>query len=263
MRRPRMVSGARALHPGAGRHAKYHASDTARTRALRERDFTWTVCLTAHALVLGRRATNPPLLAVCICRKLNGSRGYYFSREASRAGFEVTSESYAATRLAIERLSNGPGMTAKPGRLPPDGRHQRSKSRHRRGASLQITIHCFAFIGGSRIFVCLKLMRLKPFPVRLVPMLSLSDLSRRCGASTSIGPYFGIKAILSGSSRITRPITTNIGCHSGLAGATPAQRSGVPHRQWQNLSHIPGGNIAKAYFRPQLPPELEFDTDRI
>jgi hypothetical protein len=164
MRRPRMVSGARALHPGAGRHAKYHASNTARTRALRERDFTWTVCLTAHALVLGRRATNPPLLAVCICRKLNGSRGYYFSREASRAGFEVTSESYAATRLAIERLSNGPGMTAKPGRLPPDGRHQRSKSRHRRGASLQITIHCFAFIGGSRIFVCLKVDEIKAIP---------------------------------------------------------------------------------------------------
>jgi transposase InsO family protein len=39
-------------------------------------------------------------------------------------------------------------------------------------------------------------------------------------------------------------------CHSGLAGATPAQRSGVPHHQSQNLSHIPGGNIAKAYFRP-------------
>ena len=31
----------------------------------------------------------------------------------------------------------------------------------------------------------------------------------------------------------------------------------------QNLSHIPGGDIAKAYFRPQLPPELEFDTDRL
>jgi transposase InsO family protein len=29
------------------------------------------------------------------------------------------------------------------------------------------------------------------------------------------------------------------------------------------LSHIPGGNIAKAYFRPQLPPELEFDTDTL
>ena len=29
------------------------------------------------------------------------------------------------------------------------------------------------------------------------------------------------------------------------------------------MSHIPGGNIAKAYFRPQLPPELEFDTDRL
>jgi hypothetical protein len=27
------------------------------------------------------------------------------------------------------------------------------------------------------------------------------------------------------------------------------------------LTHIPGGNIAMAYFRPQLPPELEFDTD--
>jgi hypothetical protein len=29
------------------------------------------------------------------------------------------------------------------------------------------------------------------------------------------------------------------------------------------LSHIPGGTIAKAYFRPQLPHELEFDTDTI
>jgi hypothetical protein len=28
------------------------------------------------------------------------------------------------------------------------------------------------------------------------------------------------------------------------------------------LNHIPGGNIAMAYFRHQLPPELEFDTDR-
>jgi hypothetical protein len=33
--------------------------------------------------------------------------------------------------------------------------------------------------------------------------------------------------------------------------------------QSPNLNHIPGGNIATAYFRPQLPPELEFDTDRI
>jgi hypothetical protein len=36
-----------------------------------------------------------------------------------------------------------------------------------------------------------------------------------------------------------------------------------PCRQSQNLSHIPGGNIATAYFRPQLLPELEFDTDNI
>jgi hypothetical protein len=36
-----------------------------------------------------------------------------------------------------------------------------------------------------------------------------------------------------------------------------------PHNQSLNLSHMPGGNIATAYFRPQLPPKLEFDTDRL
>ena len=39
----------------------------------------------------------------------------------------------------------------------------------------QITIHCFAFIGGLRTFVSSKLTRSKPFPVRPVRMLSLSD----------------------------------------------------------------------------------------
>jgi hypothetical protein len=29
------------------------------------------------------------------------------------------------------------------------------------------------------------------------------------------------------------------------------------------LSHIPGGNIAAAYFTPQLQLELEFDTDKV
>jgi hypothetical protein len=29
------------------------------------------------------------------------------------------------------------------------------------------------------------------------------------------------------------------------------------------LSHFPGGKIASANFRPQLPPELEFDWDRL
>src|ERR1700731_1727902 len=137
----------------------------------------------------------------------------------------------------------------------------RSRRRRRRGASHQITIHCFAFIGGSRIYVCLKLMRSKPFPVRLVPMLSLSDLSGQYGASTLIGPYFGTKAILSGSSRITRPITTNIGVTAGWPELRRLNGAACPHRQLQNLSYIPGDNIAKAYFRPQLPPELEFDTD--
>jgi hypothetical protein len=36
-----------------------------------------------------------------------------------------------------------------------------------------------------------------------------------------------------------------------------------PHSQSLSLSHIPGGNIAMAYFRHQLPPELEFDTDTL
>ena len=51
-------------------------------------------------------------------------------------------------------------------------------------------------------------------------------------------------------------------CHTGLAPEL-RRRNGVayPHSQSLNLSHIPGGNIATAYFRPQLLPELEFDTD--
>jgi putative transposase len=53
-------------------------------------------------------------------------------------------------------------------------------------------------------------------------------------------------------------------CHSGLGWPElrPLNGAAYPHRQSQNLSHIPGGNIAKAHSRPQLPPELEFDTDR-
>ena len=51
----------------------------------------------------------------------------------------------------------------------------RSRSRDRRGTSHQITIHCFVFIAGLRIFGYSKSMRSKPFPVLLVPMLSLSD----------------------------------------------------------------------------------------
>ena len=69
------------------------------------------------------------------------------------------------------------------------------------------------------------------------------------------------KAILNGSSRITRPITTNIGVTAGWPELRRLNGAACPHRQWQNLRHIPGGNIAKAYFRPQLPLELEFDTD--
>lgn len=51
----------------------------------------------------------------------------------------------------------------------------RLRSRHRRNTFPQITIHCFAFIGGWRTCVYLKLMRSKPFRARLFPIPSLSD----------------------------------------------------------------------------------------
>jgi hypothetical protein len=57
MLRPRMVSGARALRRGAGRHA----SDTARARVLRERDFNGARSRS------GQAGINPPLRAVRIC----------------------------------------------------------------------------------------------------------------------------------------------------------------------------------------------------
>jgi len=54
-------------------------------------------------------------------------------------------------------------------------------------------------------------------------------------------------------------------CHTGLAGATPADHSGAPHPRIQSraLNHITGDNTAAVYFRPQLPPKLQIDTDRI
>src|SRR6185437_2607970 len=90
---------------------------------------------------------------------------------------------------------------------------------------------------------------------------SVSDLSGRCGASISIESYFGTKVILSGSSRITRPTTTYTGVTAGRPEVRRLKGAAYPHRQSQNLTHILGGSIATAYFRPQLPPELEFDTD--
>jgi hypothetical protein len=63
----------------------------------------------------------------------------------------------------------------------------------------------------------------------------------------SIGPYFGTKAILSGSSRITKPITTNIGATAGwLCYARSTER--CPHRQWQNLNIFLAAHCA--YFDP-------------
>jgi type III restriction enzyme len=57
-----------------------------------------------------------------------------------------------------------------------------------------------------------------------------------------------------------------LGYRYDMAAGWPELRrlNGVayPHSQSPNLNHLPGGNIATAYFRPQPPPELEFDTDR-
>src|ERR1700719_1781602 len=77
----------------------------------------------------------------------------------------------------------------------------------------------------------LEVDEIKAIPVRLVPMLSLSDLSGRCGASTSIGPYFGTTAILSGSSSITRPITTNIGVTAGWPELRRLNGAAYPYHQ--------------------------------
>jgi transposase InsO family protein len=60
-----------------------------------------------------------------------------------------------------------------------------------------------------------------------------------------------------------KPITTTTGVTARWPELRRLNAVAYPYRQSQNLSHIPGGNIATAYFRPQLLPELEFDTDRI
>jgi len=108
----------------------------------------------------------------------------------------------------------------------------------------------------------LEVDEIKPFHVFLVPMLSLSDRSGRCGASISIGHYFGTKAILSGSSRVTRPITTNTGVTAGWSEPRRLNAAAPLLLQSQTFNHIAGSNTATPYFRPQLPHELEFDTDR-
>ena len=74
--------------------------------------------------------------------------------------------------------------------------------------------------------------------------------------------YFGTGATWSGSSRTTRPITTNTGVTPGWPELRRLNAVAYPHSQSQTFGQMPGGNIAMAYFRPHLPPELEFDMDR-
>jgi hypothetical protein len=68
---------------------------------------------------------------------------------------------------------------------------------------------------------------------------------------------------LKGSSTITRPITTNTAVTPGWPELRRLNGVAYPLSQSPNLNHIPGGNTATAYFRPQPPPELQFDTDML
>ena len=122
MHRPRMVSGARVLRPGAVRHA-ISTLLTQRERGCCERGtLRGPFVFKPHAFVLGRR-TLTRLYVLSDLRKLNRrSPSWLFFRDgASRAGFEVTIGSHVAMQLAMERLSNAHGMTAKRGGLPPGG----------------------------------------------------------------------------------------------------------------------------------------------
>jgi hypothetical protein len=119
-----------------------------------------------------------------------------------------------------------------------------------------------SFSGGARIFVSLRSMRSKRCPVRLVPMLSLSVLSGRSGVNILIGPYFGTAAILSGSLSVTKSSTTTPAVIPDWPEPPRLIGAAFPPRLVHNLSPIPGGPIARVYFRPQSPPELEFATDR-
>jgi hypothetical protein len=95
--------------------------------------------------------------------------------------------------------------------------------------------------------------RSHPFVERLIGTVRREYLDRT---------LFGTKAILRGSWRITKPITTNTGVTAGWPGLRRLNGVAHPHHQSQNWSHIPGGDIATVYFRLQPPPELEFATDR-
>ena len=66
--------------------------------------------------------------------------------------------------------------------------------------------------------------------------------------------------ILNGSSTITRPITTNTAVTPGWPELLRLNGVAYPRSQSLDLIHIPGRHIATAYFRLQLPPELQFDT---
>src|ERR1019366_2934931 len=95
-----------------------------------------------------------------------------------------------------------------------------------------------------------------------LPILSLRDGSGRSDESTSIVPYFGTEAISSGSSTITKPITTNIGVTPGWRELRLLNAAVHLLMRSQKLSHIPGSGTAMACLRPRLPPELRFATDR-
>ena len=52
-------------------------------------------------------------------------------------------------------------------------------------------------------------------------------------------------------------------CHTGLGGATPAERSGLPAPPTAKLESYTWRQHCNGLFQTPAPPELEFDTDRL
>ena len=104
----------------------------------------------------------------------------------------------------------------------------RSPGRPHRNIFPQITIHCFVSSDGSRTFGYLKFTRLKAIPCtprshalveRLIGTLRREYLDRT---------LFWNRSDLERKLDDYKTCYNQYRCHSGLAGATPAQRRGAP-----------------------------------
>ena len=117
---------------------------------------------------------------------------------------------------------------------------------------LQITIHCFAFIGGSRIFVVLEVDEIKAIPFtprshafveRLIGTVRREYLDRT---------LFWNQSDLERKLENYKAYYNQHRCHSGLAGATPAQRSGVPPPPMAKLQSYSWRQHCKGLFQTPI-----------